>query len=218
MAKAHVQPEIDIPFGHFHLNGGLVVPADASGVVLFAHGSGSGRFSPRNQSVAHTLREHRLGTLLFNLLTQSEEGEDAVTGELRFNLPLLAQRLLGVTRWVHENEPGLPIGYFGSSTGGGAALLAEVQSPVPIQAIVSRGGRPDLAEAALPRVKAPTLLIVGALDSTVVQLNREALAKLTCPKELRLVPGATHLFEEPGALEHVAEAAARWFEHYFKAL
>jgi len=208
--------EMEIPFAGFHLNGELIVPPKAPGVVLFAHGSGSSRHSPRNQFVARTLREHGVGTLLFDLLTPEEERKDRFTGDFRFNIALLAERLLGATAWYHKKEPGSFIGYFGSSTGGGAALVAEAQSEVPIRAIVSRGGRPDLAGPALPKVKAPTLLIVGGNDTAVIEMNREAAAQMRCPKELRLIPGATHLFEEPGALEQVAEMVAQWFESHFR--
>ena len=210
------EAEIEIPFANFHLDGELIIPANAAGVVLFAHGSGSSRFSPRNQYVARTLREHGVGTLLFDLLTKREEEEDQFTGHLRFDIGLLAKRLLGATDWFHKKEPDLFIGYFGSSTGGGAALVADAESEVPIRAIVSRGGRPDLAGPALPRVKAPTLLIVGGNDTAVIEMNKEAYAQMTCPRELRLVPGATHLFEERGALERVAEMAAEWFERHFR--
>ena len=213
--KESHKADVEIPFGEFHLEGELIIPLDAAGVVLFAHGSGSSRFSPRNQYVAHALHEHGVGTLLFDLLTKREEQEDQFTGHLRFDIGLLATRLLGVTDWFHKQEPDLSVGYFGSSTGGGAALVADAKSELPIRAIVSRGGRPDLAGAALPRVKAPTLLIVGGNDTAVIEMNKEAYARMTCPKELRLVPGATHLFEEPGALEQVAEMAAEWFQQHF---
>ena len=212
----HMEAEVEIPFTGFHLNGELIMPPNAPGVVLFAHGSGSSRHSPRNQFVARTLREHGVGTLLFDLLTKDEEEEDRFTGHLRFDIGLLAERLLGATYWYHKKEPDSVIGYFGSSTGGGAALVADAQSEVPIRAIVSRGGRPDLAGPALPKVKAATLLIVGGNDTPVVEMNQEAYAQMRCPKELRLVPGATHLFEEPGTLEQVAQLAAEWFERHFK--
>ncbi len=157
-----------------------------------------------------------MGTVLFDLLTEAEEQQERFTGHLRFDIGLLAPRLIGATRWFHQEKPGMPIGYFGSSTGGGAALVAETQSAIPIHAIVSRGGRPDLAGPALSKVKAPTLLIVGGEDTAVIQMNRQAFEKMTCPKDLRLVPGATHLFEEPGTLERVANMAAGWFELHFK--
>jgi len=213
--KEHVETEIEIPFAGFHLQGELIIPGNAVGIVLFAHGSGSSRRSPRNQYVARTLREHGLGTLLFDLLTHAEEQEDRFTGHLRFDIDLLAERLLAATDWIHKKDPNLFIGYFGASTGGGAALLADARSEIPIHAIVSRGGRPDLAGAALPRVKAPTLLIVGGNDTPVIDLNKQAYTRMICPKELRLIPGATHLFEEGGALERVSEMAAEWFERHF---
>ena len=214
--QEHVEKEVEIPFDDFELAGELIVPADACGVVLFAHGSGSSRYSPRNQFVARALRDHHVGTLLFDLLTDVEEQEDRFTGHLRFDVELLAERLLGATDWIHGVEPDSPLGYFGSSTGGGAALVAEAQSEVPIAAIVSRGGRPDLAASALPKVKAPTLLIVGEQDTAVIKMNQDAAAQMRCPKELRLIPGATHLFEEPGTLDQVAKMAAEWFERHFK--
>jgi putative phosphoribosyl transferase len=219
MPKLHepMVTEVEIPFQEFHLNGELIVPPNALGVVLFAHGSGSSRHSPRNQFVARTLRQHGIGTLLFDLLTEDEESEDRFTGHLRFDINLLAERLLGATEWFQAKKPQMFIGYFGSSTGGGATLVADARSNVPIHAIVSRGGRPDLAGAALPKVKAPTLLIAGGDDTAVIEMNREAMAQMKCQKELRLIPGATHLFEELGALEQVAEMAAGWFELHFKA-
>src|SRR5690348_10879268 len=209
------ESDVQILYEGFHLNGELVLPTDASGVVLFAHGSGSSRLSPRNQFVARTLRDRRLGTLLFDLLTEAEEEEDRFTGHLRFDIELLGERLLGATRWFHEQHPSVPIGYFGSSTGGGAALVAAARAPVPVQAIVSRGGRPDLAGGALTQVQAPTLLIVGGADPQVISLNQAALGQMRCPKELRIIPGASHLFEEPGALEQVALQAADWFQRQF---
>ena len=209
--------EVEIPFPGFRLHGELLFPSNAPGVVLFAHGSGSSRHSPRNQYVARTLREHGIGTLLFDLLTEDEEAEDRFTGHIRFDIGLLANRLLGATQWLHDRKPNLGIGYFGSSTGGAAALVAAAQTDVPIQAIVSRGGRPDLAGPALPKVRAATLLIVGGNDTPVIEMNKEAYGLMRCPKELRLVPGATHLFEEPGTLEQVAEMAGEWFEGHFKA-
>jgi alpha-beta hydrolase superfamily lysophospholipase len=215
-AEQHNAEEVEVPFRDFHLNGELILPPKASGIVLFAHGSGSSRHSSRNQFVAGKLREHGLGTLLFDLLTAQEEQEDSLTGRLRFDIDLLAERLLGATSWFHKREAGLSLGYFGSSTGGAAALVAETQATAPIGAIVSRGGRPDLAGPILPRVKASTLLIVGGDDTAVIAMNREAYAQMRCPKALRLIPGATHLFEEPGALEHVAEMAAEWFEQHLK--
>jgi putative phosphoribosyl transferase len=181
-------------------------------VVLFAHGSGSGRLSPRNTFVAHTLQDGGLATLLIDLL-EEDEAEDR---QKVFDIDLLADRLLAATEWLAQ-EPatqGFQVGYFGASTGAGAALQAAARAPASVAAVVSRGGRPDLAMPYLPRVKAPTLLIVGGHDFPVIQMNQEALAQLICPKELVIVPGATHLFEEPGTLEEVAGLALRWFVHY----
>ena len=197
------------------IEGDLVVPADARGVVCFAHGSGSSRHSSRNKRVAAALQQSGLGTLLFDLLTQAEEREDERTRALRFDIALLAQRLVAVTDALAD-EPsarGLPVGYFGASTGAAAALVAAAERPA-VRAIVSRGGRPDLAGDALPRVTAPTLLIVGELDREVLLLNRDAQARLGGPAELVVVPGATHLFEEPGALDDVARLATRHFTRY----
>ena len=207
---------IRIPAGPVMLEGELSTPAGASGLVLFAHGSGSSRHSPRNQAVAHTLQEAGLATLLFDLLTKEEEREDTRTGHLRFNISLLAERLVNAARAM-ENEPEvshLRVGFFGSSTGGGAALVAAAELGENVGAVVSRGGRPDLAGEALRRVKAPTLLIVGGEDALVIRLNEQALLQLRCKKELRIVPGASHLFEEPGTLEQVAQHAAEWFQEH----
>jgi dienelactone hydrolase len=166
--------------------------------------------------VARTLREHGVGTLLFDLLTQEEEEEDRYTGHLRFDIRLLAERLLAATEWYHRQHPKSAVGFFGSSTGAAAALMAEAESSVSIKAIVSRGGRPDLAGPALPRVKAPTLLIVGGNDTAVIAMNQQAYAQIQCQKEVRIIPGATHLFEEPGALEEVAQMAAEWFGRWLQ--
>jgi putative phosphoribosyl transferase len=195
------------------LEGNLGVPEGARSVVLFAHGSGSGRHSPRNRYVARVLREAGLATLLIDLLTPGEEEVDLRTGHLRFDIGLLAERLAGATDWLMENPDtsNLRTGYFGASTGAGAALVAAAERSEAVGAIVSRGGRPDLAGDALPLVKAPTLLIVGGDDLPVIGMNEEAFAQLQAEKELRIVPGATHLFEEPGALEEVARLAAAWF-------
>lgn len=215
-ASPVMSPEITVSADEVDLYGELNVPTGAHGVVLFAHGSGSSRHSPRNQYVAGVLRDFGIGTLLFDLLTREEEDKDVHTGEFRFDIELLAKRLLGATRWL-EKQPqvqGLKLGYFGSSTGGGAALMAAAELGERIAAVVSRGGRPDLASDALPLVKAPTLLIVGGLDDLVIQLNEEALEKLDCEKELRIVPGATHLFGEPGKLEEVAHISAEWFRDH----
>ena len=208
--------DVRIPAGHAHLEGELKLPAGATGVVLFAHGSGSSRHSPRNQFVARVIRESGNGTLLFDLLTRAEEIEDNVTARLRFDIGLLARRLVEATRWLTA-QPGsrrYGTGYFGASTGGGAALRAAAELGTEIDAVVSRGGRPDLAGEALPRVKSPTLLIVGEYDDVVIGLNKAALARLPCEKELKIVPRATHLFEEPGALEAVARLASEWFQRH----
>jgi putative phosphoribosyl transferase len=205
--------EVRISAGSVMLSGELQVPEEATGIVLFAHGSGSSRFSPRNQYVARVIRDAGVGTLLFDLLTRDEEAIDMQTRHLRFDIPLLARRLVDVTNWLAwESETNqLRPGYFGSSTGGGAALVAAAALGEKVGAVVSRGGRPDLAGDALPLVKAPTLLVVGGRDYQVIGMNREALAQLRCEKRLEIVPGATHLFEEPGTLEQVARLAADWF-------
>ena len=202
-----------IPARSALLEGEVRVVDDARGIVLFAHGSGSGRHSPRNQFVARSLQAMGLATLLFDLLTREEEALDFAMHHLRFDIGLLAERLVDASRWVKSRPETreLSIGYFGASTGGGAALVAAAELGNEIGAVVSRGGRPDLAADALTRVKSPTLLIVGGLDETVIRLNKEALALLRCEKELRIVPGATHLFEEPGTLEEVARLAGEWF-------
>ena len=205
--------EARIPARSAMLEGEADVGEESRGIVLFAHGSGSSRHSPRNQLVARSLRDRGLGTLLFDLLTREEEAVDLHTRHLRFDIALLAGRLVDASRWVRSRPEtrALKIGYFGASTGGGAALVAAADLGNEIGAVVSRGGRPDLAADALTRVKSPTLLIVGGLDEPVIKLNEEALARLRCEKELRIVPGATHLFEEHGALEEVARLAGEWF-------
>jgi dienelactone hydrolase len=202
-----------------HLDGMLEIPDRAIGLVLFAHGSGSSRLSSRNRHVAHVLQRSGLATLLFDLLTRAEENIDAVNGHLRFDIPFLASRLEIATRWVIQDERTLPlrVGYFGASTGAAAALIAATAADLEIGAVVSRGGRPDLAEDALEKVRAPTLLIVGGADEPVISLNEEAFARLTTVKRLEIVPDATHLFEEPGALDAVADLAARWFAEYLPA-
>ncbi len=211
------EKEVAITVGPVEIDGNLVIPEDAVGMVLFAHGSGSSRFSPRNRFVAELLHQQKLATLLIDLLTPEEETVDQQTGELRFNIPLLSERLVGATDWLAGNPETheLKIGYFGASTGAAAALMAEVERPRLVKAIVSRGGRPDLAWSALQLVKAPTLLIVGGYDFAVIELNRRALMQLKGEKYLTLVPGATHLFEEPGALEEVARLSADWFLKHF---
>jgi putative phosphoribosyl transferase len=199
------------------LDGSLCLPQNLKGIVLFAHGSGSSRHSPRNRYVARVMQHKSLGTLLFDLLTIDEEVKDEQTGRWRFNIPLLAQRLIEVTDWLPKylEAVNLKLGYFGASTGAAAALTAAAERPQEIQAVVSRGGRPDLAETSLPKVKTPTLLIVGGQDYQVIEMNREALSKLKTEKTMVIIPGATHLFEEPGALEEVARLASDWFLRYF---
>jgi dienelactone hydrolase len=212
---AFLEQEVRVAVGGVTLVGDLARPARARAVILFAHGSGSSRHSPRNRLVARALRDSGLATLLIDLLTPREEAEDAVTGHLRFDIALLARRLEAATAWLHE-EPStvdLPVGYFGASTGGGAALVAAANGP-GVFAVVSRGGRPDLAGLALPRVKAPTLLIVGGDDVPVIGMNRAAAVAMRTKVRIEIVPGASHLFEEPGALERVAALAARWFEDH----
>ena len=207
---------VQIPAGGVTLEGNLNVPDGARGVVLFAHGSGSSRHSPRNRYVAGVLREAGLATVLLDLLTAEEEAIDLQTQRLRFAISLLADRLIGATDWLAQNPDtrDLTIGYFGASTGAAAALVAAAERPDAVGAIVSRGGRPDLAGAALARVRAPTLLIVGGHDIPVIGMNQEAMAQLHVETKLEIVPGATHLFEEPGALEEVARLAREWFERY----
>jgi len=205
-----------IPAREVELAGDLTVPESAQGIVLFAHGSGSSRKSPRNQFVARQLVEAGLATLLFDLLTPEEERRDRWTGELRFDVLLLARRLALATRFVSDQgeTQSLRIGYFGASTGAAAALIAAATLPRLVGAVVSRGGRPDLASDALEQVLAPTLLIVGGEDREVIELNRQAYARLDCEKRLEVIPGATHLFEEPGALEAVARLATAWFRRH----
>ncbi len=201
------------------LEGMLDIPAGAQGIVLFAHGSGSSRHSPRNRYVAQALQQGGLATLLIDLLTMEEERVDQFTAHLRFDIPLLARRLVGTTDWLlqYPETRDLRIGYFGASTGAGAALVAAAERPAVVAAVVSRGGRPDLAGAALARVRAPTLLIVGGYDEPVIGMNEDALSQLTAEKRLTIVPGATHLFEEPGTLEEVARLARDWFVRYLTA-
>jgi pimeloyl-ACP methyl ester carboxylesterase len=207
---------VRVSAGRVALAGNLSLPAGAIGVVLFAHGSGSGRHSPRNRHVARLLYESRLATLLIDLLTAEEEAVYRRTAHLRFDIALLAERLVGAIDWLqlYPDTLHLPIGCFGASTGAAAALVAAARRPDAVGAVVSRGGRPDLAGPALPRVRAPTLLIVGGLDGPVIALNQAALAQLRCERELVIVPGATHLFEEPGALDQVARLARAWFERH----
>ena len=208
--------EVRVAAGPVMLEGKLNWPEEARGVVLFAHGSGSSRLSPRNRHVARLLNETKLATLLIDLLTADEEAVDQRTAHLRFDIGLLAERLVGATDWLtrQPDTRDLRIGYFGASTGAGAALVAAAERPHVVGAVVSRGGRPDLAGLTLARVRAPTLLIVGGHDFQVIELNRAALAQLRCEKRLAIVPGATHLFEEPGALDEVARLAREWFERH----
>jgi len=217
MTHRNIQPAIEEPIsvsdGRVTLDGMLGAPPGAGGVVLFAHGSGSGRFSPRNRFVAHYLQQGGIATLLIDLLTEEEAGDRRNV----FDIDLLADRVLMAGAWLAEDRrtAHLPLGYFGASTGAGAALQAAARGPVPVKAVVSRGGRPDLAERYLPDVTAPTLLLVGGDDEPVIEMNREAYRLLRCPKKLTIIPGATHLFEEPGTLEQVADHALAWFRRCF---
>jgi dienelactone hydrolase len=213
-----ISREVMISMNSIALPGELNVPAGSEGLVIFAHGSGSSRHSPRNQYVAQVIHEAGIGTLLFDLLTHEEEKIDLRTRHLRFDIGLLARRLVDVTEWVEKQKETshLRIGYFGASTGGGAALVAAAKLGDRIGAVVSRGGRPDMAGEALPQVVSPTLLIVGGFDDVVIRLNEEAFSKLQCVKELKIVPNATHLFEEPGKLEEAARMAADWFQKYLR--
>jgi dienelactone hydrolase len=218
-SAAIIERHVVIAIGDVGLAGDLTVPPDARGVVVFAHGSGSGRFSPRNRAVAQELVRARLATLLMDLLTADEEDVDRRTGHLRFDIRLLSERVIATIDWLASDPTvgSLPVGCFGASTGAAAALVAAAERPERVAAVVSRGGRPDLAGDALPRVTAPTLLIVGGLDTEVILLNRQAQARLGGKSELVIVPGATHLFEEPGALEQVAGLARGWFLRYLAA-
>lgn len=208
---------VKIPCGSIFIHGDLSLPREAKGLVLFAHGAGSSRFSPRNRYVAGVLNENGFATLLMDLLTQEEEDLENQGAMRRFDIELLAERLLSGTDWVlnHFKKQPLPIGYFGASTGAAAALVAASRKPDSIKAVVSRGGRPDLAYEALRHVKAPTLLLVGGYDLDVLQLNEKALSLLSCyTKKLTIVPRATHLFEEEGTLEQVAKLATLWFKNH----
>jgi pimeloyl-ACP methyl ester carboxylesterase len=209
--------EVRIPVGSVTLDGELRLPERATGVVMFVHGSGSSRFSPRNVFVAEALRERGLGTLLFDLLTAEEETADFRMGHLRFDIDMLAERLIRAAGWVVEEvPPEMPLGFFGASTGAAAALVAAAYLGREVSVVVSRGGRPDLAGNNLERVTAPTLLIVGGADDVVLGLNQAAFEKLTCEKRLHVVPGAGHLFEEPGTLGEVADQAAAWFGRHLR--
>lgn len=209
---------VSLSAGGVVLQGNLIVPQQAQGIVLFAHGSGSSRNSPRNQYVARVLNEAGLATLLMDLLTSDEEVQDAITAHLRFNIPMLAERVVGATDWLVADAAtsGLPVGYFGASTGAAAALVAAAERAGTIRAVVSRGGRPDLAGTKLSGVRAPTLLIVGGRDPAVIEMNREAMDQMPGEKKLVIVPGATHLFEEKGTLEQVAALASEWFQAQLK--
>jgi dienelactone hydrolase len=209
---------IHVPVGLHRLPGELTLPPQARGMVLFAHASGSSRFSVRNQFVARALEQRGLGTLLIDLLTPDEEEVDRHTAHLRFDIALLAERLVAITEWLkrHSATASLPIGLFGASTGGGAALMTAAARPDLIAAVVSRGGRPDLAGPALAHVTAPTLLIVGGDDTPVIAMNRDAMKRMRGQVSIQIVPGATHLFEEPGALERVEALAGDWFSHHLR--
>jgi putative phosphoribosyl transferase len=219
MSATHTAPPsrpVQIPGGDIVLNGDLTIPDEPGGLVVFAHGSGSSRHSTRNRAVALALQHERYATLLLDLLTESEERTDVVTAEFRFDIPLLGRRVSAAIDWARADErtARLPIGLFGASTGAAAALLAAAAHPKVVRAVVSRGGRPDLAGPALESVRAPVLLIVGERDEVVIELNRQALVRLTAPAKLVIVPGATHLFEEPGAMERVLDLALDWFERH----
>lgn len=219
MNRARGTDAVTIETGTVRLCADVTFPGgEIQGVVLFAHGSGSSRLSPRNRGVAGVLVRHGLVTVLLDLLTEEEEKLDRFTREFRFDIPLLAERLVSATDWVLDYPPldDLPIGFFGASTGAAAALIAAAERPQYVAAVVSRGGRPDLAGAALPGVQAPTLLIVGGHDTEVIALNRAAAAQMTCETELSIVPGATHLFEEPGTLDQVCELAVDWFRRHLR--
>lgn len=207
---------VAIPCDKTRLDGLLHIPKNVRGMVLFAHGSGSSRLSARNQHVASVLQKAKIATLLFDLLTKEEEALDVHTGIYRFDVPFLAERLSSATQWVMHNPvlKQLPIGYFGASTGGGAAIVAAARLAAHVKAVVSRGGRPDMAEQSLSYVEAPTLLIVGGLDEAVIKMNESALQQLHCVKELKIIPGASHLFEEPDKLDEVSRLAKDWFEKY----
>ena len=210
--------ELQIPAGDATLEGTLQWPVNASGLVLFAHGSGSSRHSPRNRFVAESLIKAGMGTFLFDLLTRKEERLDAESGQWRFNIIFLARRLLAATDWIMQSRRKeiRALGFFGASTGAAAALVGAAELGEQVLAVVSRGGRPDLAGESLPRVRAATLLLVGSHDTEVIRLNEQAYTQLECQKELVLIPGAGHLFEEPGTLGEVARLASSWFRHYFE--
>jgi putative phosphoribosyl transferase len=212
-----IEESVKIPVASQVIEGNLAVPAGAKGIVLFAHGSGSGRFSPRNQYVAKYLNKAGIGTLLIDLLTEAEEETDGFTGQFRFDISLLATRLIAATNWLlhREDTKKFGVGYFGASTGAAAAVIAASNFPKETKAVVSRGGRPDLAMTYLPKLKAPTLFIVGGDDQEVLELNRQAFELVRAEKKLEVVHGATHLFEEKGKLEEVAKLSTDWFKKYF---
>jgi dienelactone hydrolase len=212
MGTAVTTEAVRITLGPATIDGDLNLPEGAAGLVCFAHGSGSSRFSRRNRAVAKILGHAGFGTLLLDLLTRDEEAEDERTAEHRFNIPLLGERVVAAVDWVHSRSGRrqLPVAVFGASTGAAAALIAAAERPVFVGAVISRGGRPDLAGNALPRVAAPTLLIVGGNDTPVIEMNREAMRLMSAPVQLEIIPGATHLFEEPGALEQVASLATNF--------
>jgi putative phosphoribosyl transferase len=218
MHNAIVEESVTIPVPDGQIGADLHVPEKAAGLVMFAHGSGSSRFSSRNRAVAQFLEERGFATLLQDLLTNQEESVDIYTRQYRFDIDLLGRRVAFATDWVQKRDDlrGLPIGYFGASTGAAAALIGAAEHPDVARAVVSRGGRPDLAEDALRLVQAPTLLIVGGDDVPVIEMNRDAMRQMTAPVKLEIVPGATHLFEEPGTLEQVMELAANWFDKYLR--
>lgn len=219
MKTKHQIETVALRIGNAQLSGELCVPENAAGLVLFAHGSGSSRRSPRNQYVARVLQDAGIGTLLFDLLTPGEEQDEYFTRHLRFDVAMLGERLVSAARWAREHPAvgQLDFGFFGASTGAAAAVIAAAQLGEGVRSVVSRGGRPDLAGDALPGVRAATLFIVGSEDHPVLELNRQAFARLGAEKEMQIVPGATHLFEEAGALEQVAELAARWFQRHFQS-
>lgn len=212
----NTEHNITIPSGNVTLDGILYIPEEAQGLVLFVHGSGSSRFSVRNQYVSRVLNDANLATLLFDLFTPDEDAIDTRTRQFRFDIEFLASRLLDATQWCFKQSllSTLPLGYFGASTGGGAALVAAALKPDWVYALVSRGGRPDLAGESLVNVRAPTLLIVGGYDEVVIQMNKEAMSQLNCIKKMEIIPGATHLFEEPGTLDEAARHAKNWFVKY----
>ena len=218
MANAATTEAVHIELGSVALDGDLHVPVQAAGLVIFAHGSGSSRFSRRNRAVAKVLEHAGFGTLLLDLLTRQEEAEDERTAEYRFNIPLLGARVVGAADWAQARADlrRFPLALFGASTGAAAALIAAADRPAATRAVISRGGRPDLAQDALSRVEAPTLLIVGGDDTPVIDMNRDAMRRMRALVQLEIVPGATHLFEEPGTLEQVARLAADWCRRHLK--